>query len=179
MFKKIVKSLLVFIAGLTLLAPSVFAQEPSLPAVDELIQEIQALRSEISLIQDNAERAREIAVDSRLDSQKFMEETLYRLALWRERLGEGMMMSIAAQDAAERAERLARTAGEQAKLALSRVEEADKKIDVLSGKLAQESGARADLQRNVIALSRDVDALKRDVSLAKEMAATAKAQAEA
>jgi len=178
MFKKVIKSLLVSLVGFTLVIPFAFAQESSLPNVDELIQEVKALRMQISQLKETADEAREIAVDSRLEAEKFKEETLYRLGLWRERLGRGMMMSISAQDAAERVEKLAKTASEQVSLALSRVKEVERRINTLSEKLSQETQARANLQRNVDNLSQDVESLKTDVSLAKQMAATAKTQAD-
>ena len=164
MLKRIVRNTVIVLLGFTIAAPFALAQEPSLPAAEKLIEQIEALRTEVFQIRETADEARDIAVDSRLESQKFKEETLYRLALWRGRLGEGMMMSIAAQDAAERAEKMGETALDQVAIAMNNLDELKKEEQMQEEKLG--------------ALSQNIDALKRDVSLAKEMAATAKAQAD-
>jgi len=169
MLKKLLKSMLIFLVTFTIAVPFAFAQESSLPNLEQLTQQIQLLRTEISRIKEATSEAREIAVNSRLEAEKFKEETLYRLGLWRSRLGEGMMMSISAQDAAKRAEKLAKTANEQVNLVLKRIGETEKWIDTLCAQLTEESQLRTKLQS-------DVESLKMDVSLAKEMAATAKAQ---
>ncbi|MCD6575047.1 LysM peptidoglycan-binding domain-containing protein [Candidatus Aerophobetes bacterium] len=178
MLKKVVKNLLIFLVGFAFMAPFAAAQESSLPDTQELIKQIQTLQAEISQIKETVKEAREIAVDSRLEAEKFKEETLYRLGLWRSRLGEGMMMSASAQGAAQRAEDLATTANEKVKLVLDRIGEVEKRFDVLSSKVEEEVNARAGIENNVNLLSQDVESLKTDVSLAKEMAATAKAQAD-
>jgi len=196
MFKKVVKSSLVFLVGFTMIVPFAFAQESSLPTSEELVQQLQLLRTEIYQIREAVDDTREIAVDSRLDAEKFKEETLYRLGLWRGKLGEGMLMSISAQDAAERAEKLVKTANEQVALALNRMEALEKKVDALNTnvetlktdvflakEMAATAKAQADqavkaLEKKVDALNTNVETLKTDVFLAKEMAATAKAQAD-
>ncbi len=169
MFKKIVKSSLIFLVGLVIVAPFAFAQESSLPTSEEIVQQLQFLRTEIDQIKETAEDTREIAVDSQLNARRFKEETLYRLGLWRGKLGEGILMSIAAQDAAERAEKLVKTANEQVALVLNRMDALNTKVGALNTKV----GA---LGAKLGALDAKVDALNADVFLAKEMAATAKAQ---
>ena len=193
MLKKVVKNFLIFLAGFTVIASFAWAQESSPSTeVEELIVQIQALRAEISQLKEMVDQAREIAVDSRLEAEKFKEETLYRLGLWRTRLGEGMMMSLSAKKASERAEEAAKSASEQIELVLKRMKGVEERFDILSKKMEEEISARikleeksteleeksTELERKLALLSQDVESLKTDVALAKEMAATAKAQAD-
>ncbi|MCD6406576.1 LysM peptidoglycan-binding domain-containing protein [Candidatus Aerophobetes bacterium] len=186
MLKKVVKNFLIFLAGFTVIASFAWAQESSPSTeVEELIVQIQALRAEISQLKEMVDQAREIAVDSRLEAEKFKEETLYRLGLWRTRLGEGMMMSLSAKKASERAEEAARSASEQIELVLKRMKGVEERFGILSKKVEEEISARikleeksTELERKLALLSQDVESLKTDVALAKEMAATAKAQAD-
>jgi len=186
MLKKVVKNFLIFLAGFTVIASFAWAQESSPSTeVEELIVQIQALRAEISQLKEMVDQAREIAVDSRLEAEKFKEETLYRLGLWRTRLGEGMMMSLSAKKASERAEEAAKSASEQIELVLKRMKGVEERFGILSKKVEEEISARikleeksTELERKLALLSQDVESLKTDVALAKEMAATAKAQAD-
>jgi len=186
MLKKVVKNFLIFLAGFTVIASFAWAQESSPSTeVEELIVQIQVLRAEISQLKEMVDQAREIAVDSRLEAEKFKEETLYRLGLWRTRLGEGMMMSLSAKKASERAEEAAKSASEQIELVLKRMKGVEERFGILSKKVEEEISARikleeksTELERKLALLSQDVESLKTDVALAKEMAATAKAQAD-
>jgi len=162
MCKKIERVFLIFVLGFAIAATAALASESSPPTVEELFQQLKILRAEISEIKQIASEAREIAVASRVESAKFKEEALYRLGLWRGKLGEGLMMSISAEDSAKKAEKTAKAVSERVELVWGKVTKAEERIDLLSSRLREG----------------DVEDLKTDVSLAKEMAATAKIEAD-
>jgi len=178
MCKKIERVFLIFVLGFAIAATAALASESSPPTVEELFQQLKILRAEISEIKQIASEAREIAVASRVESAKFKEEALYRLGLWRGKLGEGLMMSISAEDSAKKAEKTAKAVSERVELVWGKVTKAEERIDLLSSRLREGIQITKELQKRMNNLARDVEDLKTDVSLAKEMAATAKIEAD-
>jgi nucleoid-associated protein YgaU len=191
MFSKLVRYVLVAAIGVSIAAPCAFAQTSS-PTTEQLVQQVQALRQEVAGMRQEVFEIRNIAVDSRLEAEMFKEETLYRLGLWRARLGEGMSLSIAAQDAAARAEAAAAKAQDHISTLLQRVSLVEgtcsamaKDITALKKEvaevrcIAETADACCKRAMNQLAdLSSRTKALETDVAMAKEMAATAKVQAD-
>jgi len=187
MFKKIQKIILICLSGSILIAgtTALAAKQLSPSSAEEIYQQIKDLRAELLQIKQLAEEAREIAIDSRTESAKFQEEVLYRLGLWRTKLGKGMMMVLSAEDVANRAIQMAKTAQEATKLVEERADIAYKAAGEAQNKakLALEAtnklGEKVDLlAKKVDSLASEIEDLKIDVSAAKEMAATAKIQAD-
>jgi len=178
MFKKIGKVSLFFTIGFAIVTANAFGNESTSPTVQQLLQQIKDLRAQISQIKHSVDKTREIAINTRIEAAKFKEETLYRLGLWRAKLGEGMMMSISAENAAAKAEKSVKSATEQANLAWNSVVKVEEKFDLLTSRMKEETRLREELQKKVNTMAISLDNLKTDVSLAKEMAATAKAEAD-
>ena len=191
MFGKLARYVLVTAIGVAVVAPCAFAQATS-PTTEQLAEQLQALRQEMAGVRQQVYDARDIAVDSRLDAQMFKEETLYRLGLWRTKLGEGMNLSLAAQGSAARAEEAAASAQEHIQALLLRVdcventsqvlsrEISDMKVQMLAiGKVAESANACCkNAMKDLATLSSRTKSLETDVAMAKEMAATAKVQAD-
>ena len=178
MFKKIGKVSLFFTIGFAIVTANAFGDESTSPTVQQLLQQIKDLRAQISQIKHSVDKTREIAINTRIEAAKFKEETLYRLGLWRAKLGEGMMMSISAENAAAKAEKSVKSATEQANRAWNSVVKVEEKFDLLTSRMKEEARLREELQKKVNTMAMSLDNLKTDVSLAKEMAATAKAEAD-
>ena len=178
MFKKIGKVSLFFTIGFAIVTANAFGNESTSPTVQQLLQQIKDLRAQISQIKHSVDKTREIAINTRIEAAKFKEETLYRLGLWRAKLGEGMMMSISAENAAAKAEKSVKSATEQANRAWNSVVKVEEKFDLLTSRMKEEARLREELQKKVNTMAMSLDNLKTDVSLAKEMAATAKAEAD-
>jgi len=178
MFEKIGKVSLFFTIGFAIVTANAFGNESTSPTVQQLLQQIKDLRAQISQIKHSVDKTREIAINTRIEAAKFKEETLYRLGLWRAKLGEGMMMSISAENAAAKAEKSVKSATEQANLAWNSVVKVEEKFDLLTSRMKEETRLREELQKKVNTMAISLDNLKTDVSLAKEMAATAKAEAD-
>jgi outer membrane murein-binding lipoprotein Lpp len=177
MCKKIERVCLIFVLGFTMAVTAALASESSPPTVEELLKQLKILRTEISQIKQIASEAREIAVASRMESAKFKEEALYRLGIWRGKLGEGLMMSISAEDSAKKAEKMTKVMSERVELVWGRVTKAEERIDLLSSRLREGVQITKELRKRMDILGGKVEGLKTDVSLAKEMAATAKMEA--
>ncbi len=191
MCNKILRIFLICTLVFTVNTGVLWANKSSPPTVEQLMQQLETLRAEVIQIKKTADEAREIAVASRLESAKFKEDVLYRLGLWRGKLGEGLLMSIAAKGSAEQAEQVARKANQRVDVIWGKVADAEKRLGLMSSRLKEVAQINQEVQKRVdvmeqrvdsfaqemSAFKRDLDNLATDVSLAKEMAATAKIEA--
>jgi len=161
MFEKIGKVSLFFTIGFAIVTANAFGNESTSPTVQQLLQQIKDLRVQISQIKRSVDKTREIAINTRVEAAKFKEETLYRLGLWRAKLGEGMMMSISAENAAAKAEKSVKSATEQANRAWNSIVKVEEKFDLLTSRMKEETRLREELQKKVNTMAMSLDNLKK------------------